>query len=156
MVAREPRWGTWSRSSCCSKASPRATNAVHASVTAMTAAFAGISFDHDRMRAALSDDILATEAADRLVDRGTPFRQAHHAVGETVAAARRRGIGLKELARSAPGEVARPLGPNDLLTLDFNSAVERRTATGGTSTSAIREQLAAARSALVASRRGAG
>ena len=41
-----------------------------------------------RMQAALSSDMLATDLADYLVRQGTPFRQAHHLVGQTVRRAR--------------------------------------------------------------------
>jgi argininosuccinate lyase len=37
------------------------------------------------------------------------------------------------------------LSPDDLLALDVESAVERRTVTGGTSRSAVQEQIARAR-----------
>lgn len=126
----------------------RSTSAVLASLEAMSAALAGIDFDRARMHAALSDDILATEAADRLVDRGVPFRQAHHAVAQTVAAARRHGLGLRELARSAPQELAAPLRAQDVAALDFEAAIERRTAIGGTARGALAAQIAQARAAL--------
>jgi argininosuccinate lyase len=114
------------------------------SLGAMTAAIEHIEFVRDRMRVALTDDVLATEAADALVARGVAFREAHEAVSRTMAAARRAGVSLLAMA-ARPAELAAPLSPDDLLALDVESAVERRTVTGGTSRSAVQEQIARAR-----------
>jgi argininosuccinate lyase len=126
----------------------RATDAARTSLAAMAAALEGVTFDRDRMRAALSDDLLATEAADALVARGLPFRQAHRTVARAVGEARRRGVGLRELARVAKDALPVPLLADDLLGLDFEAAVERRTIAGGTARRAVEAQLGAARSAL--------
>src|SRR5260370_11401833 len=48
-----------------------------------------LEFDRDRLAAATSDaSLLATDVAEALVARGTPFRNAHEDVGRTVSAAR--------------------------------------------------------------------
>ena len=123
----------------------RTTQAVGASLGAMEAAIEGIEFVHERMRAALSDDVLATEVADALVRRGVAFRAAHAAVARAVAIARQRHVALRELEAS---ELPEPLELRDLAGLDFESAVDRRTAPGGTARSAVLAQLEAARAAL--------
>jgi argininosuccinate lyase len=117
----------------------------------MTAALGGIEVDAARMHAALSDDLLATEAADALVARGVAFRDAHAAVAAAVARARRLGVVLRALAER-PEELPPPLRPTDLQALDAEAAVERRTSAGGTARAAVRTQLDAAR-ALVARQR---
>jgi argininosuccinate lyase len=124
----------------------RLARATRAGLEAMTAALDGVEFDRERMHAALSDDVLATEAADALVARGVPFRRAHRAVAEAVAQARRHGMGLRQLARHTPRGLPEPLEARDLLELDFETAVERRTAAGGTARAAVRAQLERARS----------
>jgi argininosuccinate lyase len=44
-----------------------------------------LEFDRKRMAAAVDDrDLLATDTAEDLVSRGTPFREAHHRVGSLV------------------------------------------------------------------------
>jgi argininosuccinate lyase len=121
------------------------------SVQAMTAALGAIEFDADRMRAALSDDLLATDAADALVTRGVPFRDAHAAVAAAVAHARRLGVGLRSLPHRAP-HLPAPLVAADLEPLDPETAVERRTATGGTARVAVRDQIDQARATLDRSR----
>jgi argininosuccinate lyase len=117
------------------------------SLAAMQAALAGIQFDRERMRAALSDDVLATEAADVLVARGIPFRRAHHAVAEAVALARRHGCELRALAGRVPA-LPEPLQAGDLAALDFETAIERRTAAGGTARAAIAAQIDRGRALL--------
>jgi hypothetical protein len=51
-----------------------------------------------------------------------------------------------------PDELAAPLRPADLAELDFEAAVERRTAIGGTARAAVQAQLARARDLMEASR----
>jgi argininosuccinate lyase len=123
----------------------RTAQAVRTSLAAMAAAIQGIDFGRERMRDALSDDVLATEAADALVRRGVPFREAHAAVSRAVATARARGVPLRSLAAA---DLPAPLAAADLAGLDFEPAVERRGLPGGTGRDAVLQQLAAARAVL--------
>ena len=50
---------------------------------------ATLTIHPDRMRAALGDELLATDLADALVLAGVPFRQSHHLVGQVVRRSRR-------------------------------------------------------------------
>jgi len=125
----------------------RTLQATQASVEAMTAAVDGIEFDAARMRAALTDDLLATEAADAVVARGVAFRDAHAAVAAAMARCRAEGIALRALA-ARPADLPPPLVAADLAHLDAEAAVERRTAIGGTARAAVRTQLDAARAVL--------
>jgi len=122
----------------------RAAARTATSVAAMQAALAGVQFDRDRMRSALSDDVLATEVADALVARGIPFRQAHHAVAEAVAMARKAGCELRRLSAHVD-KLPAPLTSADLDGLDFETAIERRDVTGGTARSAVEAQIIKAR-----------
>src|ERR1700687_460511 len=57
-----------------------------------TGAVATTKFDVERLRAAASNPVLfATDAADYLVHRGLPFRQAHDLIGKVLRAAERPG-----------------------------------------------------------------
>ena len=76
----------------------RITAATLASAQAMQTALQNVRFEHGALKAALTDDLLATEAADVLVNRGVPFRQAHALVAQCVAAGRQRHCGIKALA----------------------------------------------------------
>jgi argininosuccinate lyase len=56
-------------------------------------------FQPDRMREALEGgEALATDAAELLVERGVPFREAHEAVGQAAAFATAAGRGLASLS----------------------------------------------------------
>jgi argininosuccinate lyase len=69
---------------------------------ALSGAVATARFDARRMRQALgSGEALATDAAEYLVERGVPFREAHQAVGAAAAFAARAG---RPLATLAPAE----------------------------------------------------
>ena len=125
----------------------RITAQTLASVQAMQAAMQHVHFDHAALAAALTDDLLATEAADVLVVRGVPFRQAHALVAQCVAAARQRSCGLKALA-GTDFALPSPLTHEDLQHLSMEAAVERRTTLGGTARSAVIAQLEAAQKVL--------
>jgi argininosuccinate lyase len=67
-------------------------------LTALAGAVATARFDARRMREALgSGEALATDAAEYLVERGVPFREAHEAVGAAAAFAAQAGRSLPEL-----------------------------------------------------------
>ncbi|MEM6558734.1 MAG: argininosuccinate lyase [Myxococcota bacterium] len=118
------------------------------SVRAMSAAMDSITFVRERMADALTDDTLATELADVLVDRGIAFRHAHHQVGQVAAAARSRGVGLKALADQAPELLPKDVSPDDIRRLSYEAAIERRHVPGGTARAAIEGQIQAAREAI--------
>jgi argininosuccinate lyase len=65
---------------------------------ALSGAISTATFDEARMRAALGDgEALATDAAEYLVERGVPFREAHEAVGRAAAFAGRASRALASL-----------------------------------------------------------
>ena len=114
---------------------------VEASLVAMTAALQGIVFGRERMQNALSDDLLATEAADLLVAKGVPFRRAHGIIAALAAQCRERNCSLKELAASQDFVAPEPLTSRDILTLEPLAAVERRQTEGGTGCQAVSAQI---------------
>ncbi|MEL6543438.1 MAG: argininosuccinate lyase [Myxococcota bacterium] len=126
----------------------RTLRTVTTSLDAMSAAIGSVTFVRARMREALTDDTLATELADVLVDRGIAFRHAHHAVGVVVAEARKRGIGITELARIAPDALPENVKPEDIEGLSYEAAIERRQAPGGTGRAAIEQQIDQAKEAM--------
>ena len=71
-------------------------------------AAAAMEFNAERLRAAASNPaLLATEAADWLVRRGVPFRQAHDVIGQVLREAERQGkqwtrLTLDELKKISP------------------------------------------------------
>lgn len=111
----------------------------------VTAIVQTLQLNLDRMRAALNEDMLATDLADYLVERGLPFREAHHVAGRVVRLAEERGTTLSGI----PLEDLRALSPlfgDDVARLfDFGTSAARRAAPGGTAPEAVREQIAEAK-----------
>ncbi len=85
-----------------------------------------------RMRAALDEGMLATDLADYLVGRGVPFRQAHGLAGQAVRLAETRGVLLSALTADDYRMLSDAFGPDVLGVFDFDAAVARRAAFGGT------------------------
>jgi argininosuccinate lyase len=85
--------------------------------------------------------MLATELADYLVNKGMPFREAHHLVGEIV----QHSIALDQPLNSFPLAAYRQFSPlferdvHEYLT--FNRAADRRQSVGGTAESAVGQQI---------------
>jgi argininosuccinate lyase len=67
----------------------------------------------DKMKAALTDDILATDIADYLVRRGVPFRQTHHIAGAIVRKAEEAGVSIPALPLGDLKEIS-PLFEDDV------------------------------------------
>ncbi len=114
-------------------------------VQAMSAAIAGIVFNHPRLLAALSDDLLATEIADLLVVQGIPFRDAHSVVANIAAQARAHGIGLRDVAQHPGCSLPAPITAQMLSGLSHEDAVERRDSIGGTARIAVERQITRAK-----------
>ncbi|MFN8379900.1 MAG: argininosuccinate lyase [Anaerolineae bacterium] len=111
----------------------------------VTAVARSLRLNADKMRAALSDDMLATDLADYLVRKGLPFREAHHIVGRAVTLASRQRIGLPALSLGELQDLSSAFGRDVMEVFDFEASVARRAAQGGTAPEAVRAQLQAAR-----------
>jgi argininosuccinate lyase len=98
-----------------------------------------------RMRAALDSSMLATDLAEHLVRKGTPFREAHRKTGEAVKLAEARGIPLTDLDVADFLRIAPECGPEVKSVFDYSSSVAAREIQGGTGPEAVREQLRRAR-----------
>jgi argininosuccinate lyase len=100
------------------------------------------------MAAALDDAMLATDLADYLVRRGMPFRQAHHTVGQAVAAAESKGLTLRTLPYATYREISAEYGEDMMAALDFEASVEARNVAGGTARAAVQAQIDKAKALL--------
>ncbi|HEX2071794.1 MAG TPA: argininosuccinate lyase [Thermoleophilaceae bacterium] len=110
---------------------------------------ATISFDHERMASAATDELLAaTDVADLLVKRGVPFRRAHGIVGGLVRAAVDQGKALSELTEADLSKLAPELDGEYYSLLADRAWLESKISDGGTSLARIRDQLAQARHLL--------
>ena len=103
----------------------------------------------ERMRRATEEGFLnATDAADYLVSKGLPFRQAHEVVGKIVRDCLDHGKRLDQLSLKALVRYS-PLfdeGFFGYITLD--ASLHRRGITGGTAPERVREAIQAARAEL--------
>jgi len=106
-----------------------------------------LRFDTDRMQeAAGAHYATATDLADYLVRKGTPFRQAHELVGRVVSHALRVGTPLEKLPLE---ELTRfsPLFAVDVFeALSVEASLRARSVTGGTAPGAVARELALAKS----------
>ena len=115
---------------------------------AVAGALEEIRFDTERMRAAVSAGLMATDLADYLVDRGVSFREAHGAVGRLVREAEQAGVELDQLPLQSFAAAHATFGADVLNALEPERSLARRNLPGGTGPEALREQLRAATAAL--------
>ncbi|CAN5643553.1 argininosuccinate lyase [soil metagenome] len=127
-----------------------AVDALEALLPATRETIAGLTFNPDRLDAALADEsLLATDLADELVRRGVPFREAHGAVGRLLRLADEHGVTVSALAEGRWAEAHPAFLEPALPTFSPAASVDARTVEGGTGRAAVLQQLGAAR-ALVA------
>lgn len=117
-------------------------------LSVITAVIVTLRLNPDKMRAALSEDMLATDLADYLVKKGVPFRQAHHLVGQVVQLSAEKQVGLSALALEDLQAISVQFEPDVTTVFDFDQSVRQRRAVGGTAPEAVREQIAEARRRL--------
>lgn len=110
------------------------------------------------LAAATAGYTTATAVADALVERGVPFREAHHIVGALVAGAEASGIELTELtdadvstalaasADPVAAALAEDAGAPDSLrsAAKLSNALARPDVIGGTAPARVHAELAAA------------
>ncbi|HEX6419515.1 MAG TPA: argininosuccinate lyase [Acidimicrobiales bacterium] len=115
-----------------------AVDQVGLALAAMDGLYATLAFHTERMRAAAdSPYAAATDLAELLVDRGTPFRDAHALVGGLVRDSLERHVPLAELVEAHPD-----LGVEGAALLTAGRAVTRRTTPGGAGPDPVADQLA--------------
>jgi argininosuccinate lyase len=111
-------------------------------VTAITRT---LKLNPDKMRAALTDDMLATDLADYLVHKGIPFRQAHQIVGQAVQMASLQCVRLAELSLETLQSLSELFTPDVQTVFDFDASIARRKAPGGTAPDAVKQQISLAK-----------
>jgi argininosuccinate lyase len=102
-----------------------------------------------RMAAALDDALLATDLADYLVRKGTPFRESHYLIGQAVRRAEELGVSLKELNLGEYQAIHPTFAEDVYEVFDFRRSVEARDVEGCTALSAVRVQIERAKKALI-------
>jgi argininosuccinate lyase len=115
---------------------------------AVSGALGECSFRPERMRAALSSTMMATDLADYLVRKGATFRDAHAAVGRLVRHCEDERVELHALPLAAFADAHALFGQDVFDALSARRSVELRDVEGGTGPAALRTQLEAAQRAL--------
>ncbi len=115
---------------------------------AMAGAIMELRFDKERMRAAVTGGMMATDLADYLVRKGASFREAHAAVGRLVREAEQGGVELDQLSLTQIRAAHPLLGDDAIDALQIDASLAVRNVAGGTSPSAVAGQLQQARLTL--------
>jgi argininosuccinate lyase len=117
-------------------------------LSAMTGLMASVEFVDERMRAAADvPTAAATDLAEYLVERGTPFREAHAIVGSVVRRALAGEGTMVDLVAAEPA-----LGADALELLGPGVAVTRRTTPGGAGPAPVAVQFTAVKELLAGQR----
>ena len=106
-------------------------------------ALVGTQFREDRLRAAASNPLLfATDAADYLVHKGVPFRQAHDLIGKVLREAERQDKSWTQLSLPDVQKIS-PFFEKDFLAQpSVEAAIATKTVPGGTAPEAVRKAIA--------------
>ena len=121
--------------------------AAHDQVADMLAVAAGAvastKFNAERLRTVASNPaLLATEAADYLVHKGIPFRQAHDIVGKVLREAERQGKPWTQLSLEDVQKIS-PLFQRDFLDgPSVEDVIANKIVHGGTATECVRAAIA--------------
>jgi argininosuccinate lyase len=117
-------------------------------IPAFQGALAESTFQREKMAAAVSSSMMATDLADYLVRRGATFREAHAAVGGLIRRSETEQRDLRQFSAAVFADAHPLFGPDVLDALDVAHSLEQREVEGGTGPQAVSMQLAAARSAI--------
>jgi argininosuccinate lyase len=115
----------------------------HDQVADMLAVAAGAltstKFNAVRLRAAASNPVLlATEAADYLVHKGIPFRQAHDIVGKVLREAEKQNVPWTSLPLEALKKISPAFEADFAASLSLDAALASKKVPGGTAPESVR------------------
>lgn len=112
-------------------------------------AIAATKFNESKLRESVQDEgLVATEAADYLVRKGVPFRQAHETVGKLVRDSEREGSRFSEWPLEKLKGYSSTIDSDFAKALTVDVSLSRRSAIGGTAPAAVRNALTDARERL--------
>jgi argininosuccinate lyase len=99
-------------------------------------------FNEAKLRAAASSPgLLATEAADYLVARGVPFREAHDIIGRLIREAEKRSQAITELPLEVLRQYSAIFDTDYFSAVTLDAAIRRKSVPGGTSVESVRDAL---------------
>jgi argininosuccinate lyase len=83
--------------------------------------------------------LTATDLADYLVNKGVPFREAHHITGRAVALAESKGVDLSDLGLEELKSIDKRIG--DDLDLSLENSMKSRKSYGATAPDRVKDQI---------------
>lgn len=99
-------------------------------------------FNEESCKKSASDPhLLATDLADYLVNKGMPFRKAHHIVGSLVALSERKNLPINKLTLEEFKSVCPEIAGDVYNVFDLNKAMDRRNLTGAPATQEVKKQI---------------
>jgi argininosuccinate lyase len=106
-------------------------------------ALIGTHFREERLRAAASNPVLfATDAADYLVRKGIPFRQAHDLIGKVLREAEKQGVPWTQLSLGDVQKISPHFEADFLSGPSVESAIATKFVPGGTAPEPVRAAIA--------------
>jgi argininosuccinate lyase len=100
-------------------------------------------FRDEKLRSLASNpSLLATEAADYLVRKGIPFRQAHDLIGKILREAEKQGKNWIELPIAELQKISPEIGSDFAKNLTVETALAAKSVPGGTSPDSVRAAIA--------------
>jgi len=108
-----------------------------------TGAVASTKFNADRLKTAASNPaLLATEAADYLVHKGIPFRQAHDIMGKVLREAEKQNISWTALPLDAIRKISPVFEADFANSLSVGAALAAKKVPGGTAPESVSDAIA--------------
>lgn len=112
-------------------------------LTVAAGALASTKFNAERLRAAAANPaLLATEAADYLVRKGVPFRQAHDIVGKVLREAEKQGVSFNALPLEKLKQVSPAFEADFAKSLSLDAALSAKKVPGGTAPESVKAAIA--------------
>jgi argininosuccinate lyase len=111
------------------------------SIRIATGVLSTLEIRPEKMLAALTPDMLATDIAEYLVRKGVPFRETHHISGRVVALAEKEKVPMDKLSFQQLQGVDARFTKDVLEVFDYERSVEMKDAKGSTSKRSVLEQI---------------
>jgi argininosuccinate lyase len=112
-------------------------------LTVAAGAVAATKFNAERLQsAAANPSLLATEAADYLVRKGIPFRQAHDMVGKVLREAEKQNVAWTALRLQTLKKVSPAFDADFAKSLSVEAALAAKKVPGGTAPESVAEAIA--------------
>jgi len=115
---------------------------------AVAGSLEALTFDADRMKAAVTSTMMATDLADYLVRKRVTFREAHGAVGQLVREAEEKSVELGTLPFASFKSAHAAFDTDVIAELSPAASLGHREIDGGTGPKSVGRQLAAAKAAV--------